>query len=1065
MQLSKESIRKLAKDDVVYYRGARYFRENTVSNVIWSKANKVYHATVHGKNDYSVMVQLNNAFTCSCNCPDYVKWNKPCKHIVATLLFIEDYMERSEENIDTPERKKVFDILEYFNRQNFTPLFGETYEIKVTVTVPSLLKGNAGKAFVFLQAGNTRFYKIQNIKKFLTEYYKKENITLGKEFTYIHGESRFGRKSQKILDYFMEIYEIQESLGRVYYSNIFQKSDIIFTKNMLYRLFEILEEDRFTLILNEKIHENVRFLKQNPDIQLHISTREDTVFLDYEKDYPIVPVVDDGSLLLYENILYRPENEFLKNYLPFYNTLGNDREALVFRGEDKQRFLDLVLPSISEVMHIRIPESMREHYIDEELKVALYFDRVRHAVSLSVSMNYGEYSLNPLDGKIPADVIIIRKKEAERRVLDELETFGFLPHKDSFLLKDEELMYSFITEGIYRLVEEYEVYHSGGFLSISVQSAGKLHTTVSMNQDSDLIEMNMEFEDIPKEELKEVFHSLKLKKRYHRLKNGSFINLESEEARLGSQIVEHFHLNYKQQTEEGFRLPKYAAVHLDEYLKQEEQLFFTSDQGFQTLVTEILDDKRRNYRVPKSIEAELRNYQKKGFSWLRMLAEHDLGGILADDMGLGKTLESIVYMASFPNAKHLIICPTSLVYNWQDEFATFAPGIRTMVVSGTPENRQELLKQSTEIDVIITSYPLIRRDFEFYKEISIHTMFIDEAQFIKNPSSQNAKAVKKIAAKHKFALTGTPIENSLTELWSIFDFVLPGFLQTHTKFVADYEKPIVRDEDKTVLEELIRKINPFVLRRMKKDVLKELPEKIETRLLTEMTEKQKVIYLSYMNNIREELSKTIKENGYPKSSFQILSALTRLRQICCHPSTFIDNYSGESGKLELLMEQLPGILENGHRVLIFSQFTSMLQIIGKRLNSQGISYFYLDGSSKSGDRMDMVNRFNQGEKEVFLISLKAGGTGINLTGADTVIHYDPWWNPAVEEQATDRVYRIGQKNTVHVIRLLTKGTIEEKIYKLQKKKKELSNTVIDAKEVFINRLSREEVEELFRIEL
>jgi SNF2 family DNA or RNA helicase len=347
----------------------------------------------------------------------------------------------------------------------------------------------------------------------------------------------------------------------------------------------------------------------------------------------------------------------------------------------------------------------------------------------------------------------------------------------------------------------------------------------------------------------------------------------------------------------------------------------------------------------------------------------------------------------------------------------------------------------------------LRRDYEAYQKLTIDTMFLDEAQFIKNPLSQSAKSVKKIQAAHRFALTGTPIENSLSELWSIFDYIMPGYLLGYQKFTERYERPIVREENKEVRNSLVSRIQPFILRRLKKDVLTELPDKIETKLVTEMTEEQRLLYLSYLNHVREELDE--------KNQIEILSALTRLRQICCHPSTFVENYTGESGKLELLLEQLPDILEGGHRVLIFSQFTTMLSIIGEALTNIGISYFYLDGATKSEERIDFVKRFNKGEKEVFLISLKAGGTGINLTGADTVIHYDPWWNPAVEEQATDRVYRIGQTNRVQVIKLITKDSIEEKIYKLQEKKKALSESIIEAKEVFINKLTREELTELF----
>ena len=340
-----------------------------------------------------------------------------------------------------------------------------------------------------------------------------------------------------------------------------------------------------------------------------------------------------------------------------------------------------------------------------------------------------------------------------------------------------------------------------------------------------------------------------------------------------------------------------------------------------------------------------------------------------------------------------------------------------------------------------------------------HTVFLDEAQFIKNAASVNAQSVKQLQTQNRFALTGTPIENSLSELWSIFDFIMPKYLLTHSKFMEYYEKPVLRG-DTAAAEQLNKKIQPFVLRRMKKDVLEDLPEKIETKLLTEMTEEQSKVYLSYMAQVRSELVGEIDRMGIGKSQLQILAALTRLRQICCHPATFIENYGGGSGKLDLLMQILPELLQNQHRILIFSQFTSMFDLIKPVLEEANIEYFCLEGATKISTRNDYVRRFNQGEGSVFLVSLKAGGTGLNLIGADTVIHFDPWWNPAVEDQATDRVHRIGQKQTVHVIKLLTKGTIEEKIYKLQKRKKELSDSIIEAKETFLTSLTKEELEAL-----
>ena len=652
----------------------------------------------------------------------------------------------------------------------------------------------------------------------------------------------------------------------------------------------------------------------------------------------------------------------------------------------------------------------------------------------------------------------------------------FVPSRNYYALRDERYIFEFLTVGITALNEVCELYYSDDFKNFTLRSPGRLTTNLKVNNDINMLEMEFNYEEIPKDELQALFHSLQLKKKYHRLKNGAFISLEDNTFAPISDIFDKLDVEEENIGESAIVLPKNSAVYVNNLMEDTKDMFIEKNEDFVNLVNGIVSPGGANYELPADIQVELRPYQVTGYKWLRTLANNGLGGILADDMGLGKTLQTIVYVTaciaeeikavqegkSDEKKPFLIVCPTSLVYNWQDEFHNFAPHVKTIVVSGAPEVRKELIESYVDNDVIITSYPLIRRDIEHYEKIRLHTMFIDEAQFIKNANSISAKVVKQVKAKHRFALTGTPIENSLSELWSIFDFIMPFYLLSHAKFTERYEKPIIRDENKEVLEDLSRHIQPFILRRMKKDVLEELPEKIESKYLTDMTSEQKNIYLSYMESIRNDLTREINENGIAKSQMKILAALTRLRQICCHPSTFIDNYEGGSGKLELLMDLLPDIILNGHRILIFSQFTSMLGLIAKELENQDISYFYLEGSTSMEDRADYVRRFNEGEGSVFLISLKAGGTGLNLTGADTVIHFDPWWNPAVEEQATDRAYRIGQQNRVHVIKLLTKGTIEEKIYKLQQKKKALSEAVIQSKEVFINKLTREEIEDLFR---
>ena len=430
-------------------------------------------------------------------------------------------------------------------------------------------------------------------------------------------------------------------------------------------------------------------------------------------------------------------------------------------------------------------------------------------------------------------------------------------------------------------------------------------------------------------------------------------------------------------------------------------------------------------------------------------------------MGLGKTLQTITLLLSKPESKSLIVAPTSLIYNWKNEFDKFAPSMKDLLCNGTPEERIKELKNYTEYDVIITTYNLLRRDLEYY-DMTFDYFIIDEAQNIKNPSSLSAKSVKDIKSKTRFALTGTPIENSLMELWSIFDFVMPGYLYDEKKFTTRYFRRL--EEGPEILEELNRMVKPFILRRYKKNVIKELPDKIEKRLLVPMSDEQKVVYETYSNYAKDLIEQKVENNEFSKSRIEILSYITKLRQICLDPSVTMENYLGGSGKIDALMELLEQSSSEGHKILVFSQFTSVLKNIAKILKEQNYKYSYLDGSISSSERMKMVEEFNEGDNSVFLISLKAGGTGLNLTSADVVIHFDPWWNPAVEDQATDRAHRIGQKNVVEVIKLIASGTIEEKIVELQDTKRELINSVLGddlSSGTFINTLQEQDILNLF----
>ena len=471
--------------------------------------------------------------------------------------------------------------------------------------------------------------------------------------------------------------------------------------------------------------------------------------------------------------------------------------------------------------------------------------------------------------------------------------------------------------------------------------------------------------------------------------------------------------------------------------------------------------------LPKATKAELREYQLKGYSWLWFLYKYGLNGVLADDMGLGKTLQTLTLLqkAKEKDGKEpsLVVCPTSVVFNWEKEIEKFAPNLKFLTLSGV--DRKKNFDKIEDYDVVITSYALIRRDIDELKDIKFRYIILDESQNIKNSSSQTAKACKTLNGAHRLALSGTPIENKLEELWSVFDFLMPGFLFDAKEFNNRFVVPIVDSEDTEVQKRLKSQIYPFILRRMKRDVAKDLPDKIESVAYCELTPDQKDLYLQVLDSTKEELFKSIETVGLEKSRMSIFSALLRLRQICCHPRLYDKEGQlgiNESGKFEQLQNMLEQVIAEKHRVLLFSQFVGMLDIIKVWLEQKGIKHEYLSGKTK--DRQAVVERFNNDPTiPIFLVSLKAGGTGLNLTGADYVIHYDPWWNPAVEDQATDRAYRIGQTKKVFVYRLITKGTVEEKIQALKSKKRSLVDSVISIDRNIVKSLTYQDIKDIFSI--
>lgn len=558
----------------------------------------------------------------------------------------------------------------------------------------------------------------------------------------------------------------------------------------------------------------------------------------------------------------------------------------------------------------------------------------------------------------------------------------------------------------------------------------------------------METDGISREELSAILAEYDAGKKFYRMKNGDFLALGDDGLLTVSRLARSLGVEKELAGPAPIRLPMYRAMFLDGMLKEDRSVSFYRDQLFKAVVRGMKDVEDSEFEIPEPFAAVLRGYQKTGYRWLKSLDAYGFGGILADEMGLGKTIQIIALLLDEKRqggGRTLIVCPASLVYNWENEIVRFAPELSVAAAAGSQGEREQLFERlSAEkdggTDVVITSYDLLKRDLAFYRSMDFRYQIIDEAQYIKNAATQASRAVKSVSARTRFALTGTPMENHLGELWSIFDFLMPGFLFTYQKFKKTFETPIVRDGSREALERLHRMIGPFLLRRLKRDVLKELPSKMETVLYSRMEGEQKRIYTASAAALKERLLAGELETG--EDRMQILAELLRLRQICCDPSLCFPRYKGGSAKLETCMELLENGTRAGHKILLFSQFTSMLDVIAGRLSKEKIRFYMLTGATPKGRRMQMVSDFHKDDVMVFLISLKAGGTGLNLTAADVVIHYDPWWNAAAQDQATDRAHRMGQENQVTVFRLVTSHTVEENILKLQERKRDLADSVV-----------------------
>lgn len=559
--------------------------------------------------------------------------------------------------------------------------------------------------------------------------------------------------------------------------------------------------------------------------------------------------------------------------------------------------------------------------------------------------------------------------------------------------------------------------------------------------------MKLNIEGVDSNEYRELFSSYKNNNRLYRMKNGAYLDLKDNDLEQAFKLIDILNIY---NDFDNMKIPNNKAIYLEKLIEDEDLSFVNGSKYVSNVIKKFDKVKSKNYEIPKDLNATLRDYQVSGFEFFKTLSDYQFGGILADEMGLGKTIQTIAFLLSNKDKKSIVITPTALIYNWKNELEKFAPTLKVGLLHAAKSERGKILDNIDNYDVILTTYTTYKNDIDKYKNINFDYCIIDEAQNIKNPDAIITKAIKNVNAKVRFALTGTPIENNLMELWSIFDFIMPGYLYNKSKF-----KSIFVNNDKNIIE-LKNLIKPFILRRTKKEVITELPDKIEQKIIIDLEKEHKRAYKGYVNLI----TRKIKENN--QDNITVFSYLTKLRQLCLSPELMVKNYQGKNSKLDVLINIIND--SSDEKILVFSQFTKVLEVIGKRLNEENISYSYLDGKTSAKDRVKLVEEFNTNNNKVFLISLKAGGTGLNLTSANIVVHFDPWWNPAVEDQASDRAHRIGQKNVVNVIKLIAKGTAEERVINLQETKKELIEDVINGNldnSSTLKNLSKDDIIDLF----
>lgn len=1067
-----------------FTKGNQLYRRGMVEDLDFQKIDGKLEASAWVEGSYDNRYQVEMTYSLKshtftqyyCECPAYHSYDGMCKHCVAVAL---EMMERDAEReevseggeevyaaagsasgaapaaarlkqppTDTAVKKLLFASTIRENACYFQP------EVNGNIRLVPILHRDAEGWMVEFKIGSDHLYVLKDITAMVNALKEETYVHYGQKLAFYHVKSAFTEESRRLVDFLEDCVNQEQDfitelyvMRRSYLPTAASARNLVLSGDKMVRFLQAVGPGFITLQSRFSNLTRIKIVEKDPVLGFSIVERSSGgCLISVPRGEAFVS--KSGLCVFTEDTIYLCSEEFGTHMGGICGLMEPYKEQEYHVNEEDMPVLcTSVLPSLEEYSVLKKPDSL-ERYMPKPCEILLYLDYVDRTLTASVYSQYGEARYNLIEGLEVKDLYRDMKKEQYAAKLaagyflyvDEDKKQLYIPEED------EEAQYRLLSTGIAQFQQIAEVYISESLKRLRVLKSPKI--TMGIIRNSGLLDITLQTERLEPGELEGLLSSYRRRRKYYRLKNGDFLELEDNGLSAVAELAEGLELSAEELEEGHIRVPEYRSFYLDQVLRENEGIVEVKrSSSYKAFLRSMKNVEDSDYEVPAGLNAELRPYQKFGFRWLMTLGAMGFGGILADDMGLGKTVQAIAYLAAVKEnyegdtPRHsLIICPASLVYNWESEIHRFAPGLTVETVVGGAGSRKEKIRKS-RADILLTSYDLLKRDVEAYQEALFDTVFIDEAQNIKNHGTQTAKAVKALGCARRFALTGTPIENSLSELWSIFDFLMPGFLGGYKHFKEKYEQPVAARQDEVAAERLRRMIRPFILRRLKKEVLKELPDKLEEVVYSRMETAQREIYEARVQRLLDSLSKQSQEE-YRVGKLQILAELTHLRQLCCDPSLVYENYNGGAAKVDTCVELVNNAVEAGNKVLLFSQFTSMLDIIRRRLDEAGIGYYILTGSTSKEKRNELVKSFNGDGPPVFLISLKAGGTGLNLTAASIVIHFDPWWNQAAQNQATDRAHRIGQQQVVTVYKLIMKDTLEEKILEMQERKAGLSEEIM-----------------------